>query len=570
LIDYFHDMSLLRNQDDNTINFQRASCTLDGCVKIWTSRVDSVGTETTKLLSNIAQGGRGADDDHDANPDGEGSDGEGGEGGGTQRVKKKRGPGATLAKDPAQLRNKKPDLEFSVDPLFKKTCADFDEGGAQGLLMSHLALGVTQDGSLRIVFDASDAQPRRSDEEEDDLQEPEEQIDLELLRAEFFPDLSVLDDGAISHSLAGFTFGQDVALDNVKLGLANGLDSDDEDFGALPPPPQYDGDVPMDGEGGDFAPPPVEDFFMGDQAVEDDYGGDVDAFAGREEERSESGSVAAFGGQYAGGGGGGANAPLVAFDPRRPSEQQFVEAMAAGDSNSLDYFDRGFVKNWAGPEHWKLRRPIPKGESDWPWFSTMVELLTCQPADAAGGTTKGKQKEKKEAFRIDFTSEQEGTFKQRTKTLFAGVTKGATINLPVAARRKIDKEDKEELKDKDLNLLPDDMHFTSRSLVTLFLKPGFQVEARLSLDVHKQGISLTNMGMHSSRCGAKWWLTITTGRKSTQTIGHEQPSVPQMPMPNLTQKVSSLLALRLLSYSPSSRSSFRRGTFPNAILQRRR
>src|ERR1700722_1244832 len=57
LIDYFHDMSLLRNNTDNSINFQRASCTLDGCVKIWTSRVDSVGTETGKILSNLATEG---------------------------------------------------------------------------------------------------------------------------------------------------------------------------------------------------------------------------------------------------------------------------------------------------------------------------------------------------------------------------------------------------------------------------------------------------------------------------------------------------------------------------------
>ena len=59
LIDYFHDMSLLRNGDgDNSINFQKASCTLDGCVKIWTSRVDSVATETGKLLSGLAEDGR--------------------------------------------------------------------------------------------------------------------------------------------------------------------------------------------------------------------------------------------------------------------------------------------------------------------------------------------------------------------------------------------------------------------------------------------------------------------------------------------------------------------------------
>lgn len=55
LIDYFHDMSLLRNTDDEgSINFLKASCTLDGCVKIWTSRVDSVATETGKLLNGLA------------------------------------------------------------------------------------------------------------------------------------------------------------------------------------------------------------------------------------------------------------------------------------------------------------------------------------------------------------------------------------------------------------------------------------------------------------------------------------------------------------------------------------
>lgn len=52
LIDYFHDMSLLKDGDG--VNFQRASCTLDGCVKIYTSRIDSVATETGKLLSGLA------------------------------------------------------------------------------------------------------------------------------------------------------------------------------------------------------------------------------------------------------------------------------------------------------------------------------------------------------------------------------------------------------------------------------------------------------------------------------------------------------------------------------------
>lgn len=59
---------------------------------------------------------------------------------------------ATLVKDFNAIQLKKFDLEFSVDPLFKKTSADFDEGGAKGLLLNHLSL----DGEGRIVFDASD------------------------------------------------------------------------------------------------------------------------------------------------------------------------------------------------------------------------------------------------------------------------------------------------------------------------------------------------------------------------------------------------------------------------------
>jgi len=81
LIDYFHDMSLLRNGDgDNSINFQKASCTLDGCVKIWTSRVDSVATETGKLLSGLGEEGGAGMDDENEDEDGEGEDGENGGG----------------------------------------------------------------------------------------------------------------------------------------------------------------------------------------------------------------------------------------------------------------------------------------------------------------------------------------------------------------------------------------------------------------------------------------------------------------------------------------------------------
>ena len=42
-------------QDGNSINFQKASYTLDGCVKIYTSRVDSVMTDTGRLLTGLSE-----------------------------------------------------------------------------------------------------------------------------------------------------------------------------------------------------------------------------------------------------------------------------------------------------------------------------------------------------------------------------------------------------------------------------------------------------------------------------------------------------------------------------------
>ena len=174
-------MSLLRNNVDNSINFQRASSTLDGCVKIWTSRVDSVGTETGKLLSNLASDGREADDEEPTsdNPDAQEP---------SQKRRKANRSESTLAKNATQLKSKKLDLEFSVDPLFRKTCEDFDEGGAHGLLMNHLSLGVGSEGALRVIFDASDSMGKVGEDE--DLLEPEDDVDLTALRSEvvtFFP-----------------------------------------------------------------------------------------------------------------------------------------------------------------------------------------------------------------------------------------------------------------------------------------------------------------------------------------------------------------------------------------------
>ncbi|KAJ3720943.1 condensin complex subunit 2/barren [Lentinula raphanica] len=439
LIDYFHEMSLLRNTDDNTINFQRASCTLDGCVKIWTSRVDSVGTETAKLASNLASGGNMESDDEEGSDDPDREQ--------TKQKRKRATRRDNNLSDASQLRNKKPDLEFSVDPLFRKTCADFDEGGAQGLLMNHLSLGVGQDGNLRVVFDASDS---ISKEDEEDVYEPEDLIDLTQLRADFLPDLDALQTKLISRELSDFSFTQNPSLNNDNTfyqddTIVDGLvdDDDDDNFGAM-----------MVDDAG--APAPVEDFFVGDDAVGDDYGAGMmdDDDAG---EANSNGSVGPLEDGQSGTG------SFVPFDPRQvPNQRDLMLAMNPEDGGGMmDYFDNTFLQNWAGPEHWKVRRPIRKTEGD----------SVAKPAKS--------RKEKKEPDRIDFLTplEDAKTWKTVSVELFAPPKKGASINLTGTSAAAKKKKTKDDIK-RDNHCLPDDMHFSSRQLVTLFLKPKFSLKMR--------------------------------------------------------------------------------------------
>lgn len=97
-----------------------------------------------------------------------------------------------MAKSFDALKVKKFDLEFTVDPLFKKTSADFDEGGAMGLLMNHLSI----DGKGRVVFDSGDVEVDEEDEEgnaeDTELENPDEMVDMEKLQGGKGPRDSVL------------------------------------------------------------------------------------------------------------------------------------------------------------------------------------------------------------------------------------------------------------------------------------------------------------------------------------------------------------------------------------------
>ena len=102
-------------------------------------------------------------------------------------------------------------MDFAVDPLFKKTSADFDEGGARGLLLNHLSI----DQHCKIIFDASDATiecnteeldgEEHKDKEEESVEEPakgsspekEDEAALQKLNEAFLAEDAIYDTDAM-------------------------------------------------------------------------------------------------------------------------------------------------------------------------------------------------------------------------------------------------------------------------------------------------------------------------------------------------------------------------------------
>lgn len=473
LIDYFHDMSLLKEGDG--VNFQKASCTLDGCVKIYTNRVDSVATETGKLLSGLADSNSKKKDADGEGEEGEDSDEELDEDGNVKKKPKKktqRSSEATLAPSFAALQLKKFELEFTVDPLFKKASADFDEGGAKGLLLNHLMI----DSHGRIVFDSSDDSDettvdKKDEEQEVDLDEDEDglddatqlqlqmeseqapashieddsldvEIDLASLGRRFFPDLGRLDEFDVCPSLKNFDLGDP---------------SGSMDIPFLKAPEDWKQEQGMGGFG--------------------DNSGmlfDEDAPAGFDDDDLGLGSFD-IGGDVAFGEGGEAWAREAALDGHMrtydgPLNEDDEDGEGAYDDNGefvvsvtnskngnkmhqdiLSFFDQALQKNWSNAEHWRIRKI----------------------KDVNKPTTETKKRKEKEPFEIDFSSQLDSSI---TDMFAAQATSNSTISLA-----------KKDWKSKSRNLLPDDKHFNSKSLLSLFLKPKSRLIQRSTGFVARRG-----------------------------------------------------------------------------------
>lgn len=296
LIDYFSELAFLR--DGDSINFQKASCTLDGCVKIYSSRVDAVADETGKLLSGLS--GAAGDGDIEQELSAEGEDEE--EAAKERAKPRRRAQGETLEKNPEVLRLRASELGTSeLDPLFRKTCGELDESAGGTLLFSLMV-----DRDCKVLFDMNTAigQARAGDE-------PESFVDASSLVSVFGGELAGIHDCALTRALDGFSFlaAEDRAVSDrlaetlEKLSLARETLIDDPFQNTEP---QNDGGC--DGIADHIA-------FQLDDACHAE-GDDVE-------------------GQFT-------DVPAAAFAPS--------DAPALGD------FSAAMRTTWAGAEHWKIKR----------------------------------------------------------------------------------------------------------------------------------------------------------------------------------------------------------------------
>ncbi|KAA1101883.1 hypothetical protein PGT21_032183 [Puccinia graminis f. sp. tritici] len=440
LIDYFHDMSLLRNPEaEGGINFQKASCTLDGCVKIWTSRVDSVATETGKLLSGLAEEANNISNQIDGE-----DDEDVGEESGLKAPKKTRTRATnstSLVEFNEKIKVKELELEFTVDPLFKKTCADFDEGGSGGILMSHLSV----DSSMTIIFDASGKPFSQNSDDDQATQNTAEDehptlLDVSKLKSAFLDSFEGFQARSICPCLSNFKFSTTDSIQSFEglAALANIMEKPDE------PPITHD----THDTGNDFfdsneSPNLGEDNFqIPDHEDVDDEGVDMgEAFnpSGIPNQRDL----------------------LMALVDDNSKQAEGGQSIFGQESTGMfDYFDKSMKKSWAGPEHWKLRRTV-----------------AFKSRDDENTTTVNRTKREKSTFSFDFLKPLENSRKSIFQAGSASLTlPGYKPPKPKSQRRMIKKivGSKTAIGSKQMleqHCLPDDMHFNASQLLRFDMKP---------------------------------------------------------------------------------------------------
>ncbi|XP_057862011.2 condensin complex subunit 2 isoform X2 [Cryptomeria japonica] len=412
LIDHLSDIIKVEDEDTET-NFQKASCSLEAGVKIYSLRVDSVHSEAYKVLGGINRTGAG--DAGDGEGETEVSDQQEGD---TKESAKSSDPSTTLESSFDALNMKKFDVAFTVDPLYHQTSAQFDEGGAKGLLLNTLSVY----NDCRIVFDSLDIPGKNMKSSVTQNNDIHETVDMRFIKDSV--DQMVLSMQAkmeISPILKEILILLEDPYWNSVEAVAFMENNDDTIHASLDMQEIFNGEDVMD-DAFDVDP---QDFECSDNVgvVEDNLNnmspGSHGSFA-----QEKTDNEARFGyGEF-----------ILEDDKDSMSE------------HTLDYLFLGMgvlskSNAWAGPEHWKFRR--------------IKDVQQRSDAQSALSEKDNKlKKKKKEPFSIDFLNCSE----TENNNFFAPPKTQRSLLLPQNSAS-------------NRSTLPEDCHYQPEEFVKLFLMP---------------------------------------------------------------------------------------------------
>lgn len=299
LIDYMSEMVRRKNADMN--NFQVASCTLDASTKIYAYRVDSIHTDTLKMAGGL---GRTQDKKGGAEGGEDGQEGTGMEGMKKKRTKKRN----TVETNIKNLNLNHYDLEYDIDPLFKKQAAQFDDGrsGKEFLCALHLL-----DDTCQMILDSETVIMNSALEE---LTSQKKQVAIPG-----FPDMS---DKLICPTFSSFEF-TSWKVEDETMNEDDDKKEDDK---------KEDHAFDINAE-----PEPLDD----EPYFENDDGFGIGDVAG--DDYDENGTVITVGhGAHERG-------------PPPKMEAVNLKDYLADTQLEYSYFDTNRLTAWGGPRHWKFK-----------------------------------------------------------------------------------------------------------------------------------------------------------------------------------------------------------------------
>merc|ERR1719234_1697250 len=393
-------------------DFQIAAGTLDASTKIYGFRVDVVYNETFKLASGLTQSSKQkADESLDgSNMEGEeGAAADGEDGLNSQEGVKKRKrikKSATVEKNLKNINIGKMELEFDVDPLFKKTTSQFDAAGGGG--NQFLASLRLRDDSSALMLDSDTILETRS------AVTPAKKAGS--TRVPLIPrnlqDFQVCSEQLRDLSFINWTLEEEDRL-NQSITASQEGSGDQEEF-ATNQENAFDA----------FAvPEPLDDFQGGAEGMVDHDMEDFDELA-EVSERAQ---------------GHGAAREAPGFTANLQMSTADMLSILTTAPLEYSYFDHGKLGAWAGPKHWKFK------------------ALARATAELEEGVAKSGRK-KKQLEHIGYDDFE--TFNEGDLTKISALLKS-----PKKSVKLVDKTMKGW--NRERSTLPEDLHYSGHELVRL-------------------------------------------------------------------------------------------------------